>query len=473
MKQLQLKEDNRGQAAIIGVIVMSAILLTVVTTILSIAVSEYQLSQNDILESQVKYLSESGIENALLQIGQQGTSYTGGSFVSPIDSQINATDNVTVTYNTSTTPEEATITSQAQSYFLGTNNIDVQRTIQVVADLGQNNPILNYSLFANNYITGEWFQNTGDIQSNNELFFNSTQFNSNNINAVGIGGGAGNIFNDVNVTNSTSVINLQSEYLLSTITDSNIAGELGCGITYWGVNSCLIVNSTIANQANLSSPTKINLPTFDLSGWKAMAQTNGTYFNSEPSFESFLQGYSTINDGVDTITPPKGLYYIDAQNANLPSTDSGGNPIVYNFTGSTIMTKNRFSTNASYIATSPYTDPSTGKYLPAIVSGNQGIYIGTDGGNANIDITGVLYSPGNIYFNNDIDNNSANDGNGTTTLNGALWAGGSININNLGYNDPNIVSGTQIALDPSVVDNTEGFNIVQGDTSVISWQEIN
>ena len=68
MKQLQLKEDNRGQAAIIGVIVMSAILLTVVTTILSIAVSEYQLSQNDILESQVKYLSESGIENALLQI---------------------------------------------------------------------------------------------------------------------------------------------------------------------------------------------------------------------------------------------------------------------------------------------------------------------------------------------------------------------------------------------------------------------
>jgi len=475
MKQQQLKEDNRGQAAIIAIVVLTAVLLTVMTTILTIATSEYQLSQNDILDSQVKYLAESGVENAMLQIGENGSSFTGGAFVSPIDAQINGTDNVTVTYNTSVNPEQATIISTAQSYQYGsTTNIEIQRSLQVVIQMGQNPPILSYALFANNYIAGEWLQVQGNIQSNNELQFFQANFNSLNVNAVGNGGGFGNYFWQINDTNASSIINLSTN-LFSEIYYSDLAGQLGCGSTFWGGSSCDIYQSSIGSIVNLAPPPKINLPTFPLAQWKTLAQSNGTYFNSEPSFISYLDNYSTISNGVDTIAPPAGVYYIDANGLNLPSTDSAGNPITYNFTNSSLLVKNKLSTNASFIDTSPYS-PSSGQYLPALVAGDQGIFIGVNGTNLEFNVTGVIYTPGNISINDDIDlptDVTPNDGSSTININGAIWAGGSMNINNLYYSDYSNPTGTQITLDPTIVNATTGFNIISGTTQILSWNEIN
>jgi hypothetical protein len=476
MKQQQHKEDNRGQAAIIAIIVLTAVLLTVMTTILTIATSEYQLSQNDILDSQVKYLAESGVENAMLQIGENGSSFTGGAFVSPIDAQINGSDNVTVTYNTSVSPEQATIVSIAQAYQYGSSsNIAIQRSLQVVIQMGQNPPILNYALFANNYIAGEWFQVQGNVQSNNELQFFQVNFNSDNINSVGNGNGFGNYFWQVNNTNTNSIFNLSTN-LFSWIYNSNLAGQISCNnSTYWGGSSCLINNSTIGSIVNLAPPPQINLPTFPLAQWISLAQSNGTYFNSTPSFESYLQGYSNVSSGIDTITPPAGVYYVNSNSLNLPTTDSAGNPIVYNFTNSSLLSKNGISTNASFIDTSPYS-PSSGKYLPALVAGNQGIYIGVNGTNLEFNVTGVIYTPGNISINDDIDMPSdvtPNDGNSTININGAIWAGGSLNINNLYYSDYNAINGTQITLDPTIINATTGFNIISGTTQILSWNEIN
>ncbi len=477
MKQQQHKEDNnKGQAAIIAIIVLTAVLLTVMTTILSIATSEYQLSQNDILDSQVKYLAESGIENAMLQIGQTGTSYTGGTFTSPIDTQINATDSVSVTYNTSVSPEQATLVSTAQSYQTGsTTKIEIQRSLKVVIQLGQNPAILNYALFANNTIYGEWFQTQGNVQSNNELQLYQVNFNSTNVNAVGNGGGFGNYFYQVNDTNTSSIVNLNSSFLFSWIYSSNLAGELSCANTIGGSASCFISNSTIGSEVALSPPPSINLPTFPFAQWITLAKTNGTYFSSQPSFISYLNNYSTISSGVDTIKPPAGIYYINANGLNLPSTDSGGNPITYNFTNSSLFVKNKLSTNASFIDTSPYS-PSTGKYLPALIAGNQGIFIGENGSNLTFNVTGIIFSPGNISINDDIDSSSditPGDGTGTINVNGAIWAGGKIKINNLYYNDYNYIPGTQITLDPTIIKETTGFNFTTGTTKILSWNEIN
>ncbi len=467
MKLQQLKEDNKGQALLIAVIVVTAILLTVVTTILSIATSEYSLSQNDILESQIKALSESGLENALLQIGEQGQSYTGGTFSSPINTTINGTDTVTVTYNTSTNPVQATIVSTAEGLSPQNSQILVKRTIQVVAQLGQNPPILNYSLFANDTIMGGFFQVNGDIQSNNELQFYDANFNSNNINSVGIGGGFGDYFYQVNNTPTSSIINLQSNFITGIIVNSDLPGELSCQNSFWGFNSCIITNSTIGSQVNLSPPAQINLPVFNMSSWENTAQTNNTYYTSSPSFVSFLFNHESINTTTqtDTISPPAGVYYIDS-NLNLPTTDSAGNTITYNFTNSSIIVKNKFQTNASFIDTSPYS-PSANEYLPPLIAGNQGIYIGS-GGNLNLNVTGIIYSPGNIYINNDTDDS----GDGTTNVSGALWAGGNIFINNSVY-DSNSPSSTQITLNSNIINETTGFNFVLGTTTVISWNEIN
>ena len=66
-----------------------------------------------------------------------------------------------------------------------------------------------------------------------------------------------------------------------------------------------------------------------------------------------------------------------------------------------------------------------------------------------------------------------NDGNSTININGAIWAGGSLNINNLYYSDYNAINGTQITLDPTIINATTGFNIISGTTQILSWNEIN
>ena len=472
MKLLQHKGDNnKGQTAIIAAVIIMAIMLTAITTIGYVVLGEYKLSQNDVLASQTRYFAESGIENALLQIGQN-SSYTGGSFVSPINSQINGTDSVTVSYNTTDNPEQATITSDATVYQQGTSNVLYTKTIQVVASLGTIPQIDNYAIFANNYIYGTQFTINGDVQSNNLLYLQNGTINAQNINAVGQGGGAFNNIDGMTINNNGGVVNLNGNYILSFINDTNITGELGCGTAFWGGSSCIITNSTIGSQSQVSAPPPITLPTFDTSTWETYAQNHGTFFSSAPSFYAYLENYSSISDGIDTLSPPAGVYYIDANinEQTLPSQDSQGNYITYNFTGSTIITKVAFGITAGYIQTSPFLDSSTGKYLPAIVTGKQGIDMDQPGGNTNtqINITGIIYSLGQISIGG-VDNYVQNF-TGTVTINGALWSGNAVTINEA--DDAQSAQQT-ISLDSNIVNNTEGFNTTQTSTQIISWNEIN
>jgi hypothetical protein len=472
MRLLQHKEgNNKGQTAIIAAVIIMAIMITAITTIGYVVLGEYKLSQNDILASQTRYLAESGIENALLQIGEN-SSYTGGAFVSPIDSQINGTDNVMVTYNTSDTPEQATITSEATVYQQGTTNVLYTKTIQVVASLGVIPQIDNYAIFANNYIYGSNFTINGDIQSNNLLYLQNGTINAQNINAVGEGGGAFNNLDNMTINNTGGVVNLNGNILLSFINDSQITGELGCGTAFWGGSSCIVTDSTIGSQAQVSAPPSITLPTFDTSVWETYAQNHGTYFTSAPSFYAYLENYSSVSGGIDTLSPPPGVYYVNAtiNEQTLPSQDSEGNYIIYNFTGSTIITKTAFGITAGYTQTTPFLDSSTGKYLPAIITGKQGIDIDQPGGypNAQINITGIIYSQGGITIGGS--DNYVPGFNGSVTINGAIWSGNEISINE---SDDQQSSPQTISLDSNIVNNTEGFNTTQTSTQIISWNETN
>ncbi len=471
MKLHQLKEDKKGQAALISVIILSAILLATITTISSIAVNEYVLSSNDILSGQVKYFAESGIENALLQIGESSTSYTGGSFVSPINTTLNGTDNVTVSYNTGVTPNQATITSDA-TITSPSGSILTTKTIQVVVSLGQNPAIYNYGMFANNSIYGNYFQDQGNIQTNNLLYLTNGSITAQAINAIGNGSGFANYLNNMTISNTGGVINLNSNYISCFIYNSSISGELGYGESVFGIPLCLISDSTIGSEAQISPAPQISLPTFDTSAWISYAQTNGTYFSNSTAFYAYLENYSSVSGGIDTISPPAGVYYIDA-NANqetLPSTDSSGNLITYNFSGSTIIMKVALNTNAGWIQTSPFKDPATGKYLPAIITGKQGINLS----NANtqipsgISITGIVYSPGTIQIAGYQPSTSIN-----ASVNGAIWAGNQIQIGNNSSNVENPGTNCSITINSSIITNTEGFNLENTKMSIISWQSLN
>ena len=469
MKLHQLKEDKKGQAALISVIILSAILLATITTISSIAVNEYILSSNDILSGQIKYFAESGIENALLQIGESSNSYTGGSFVSPINSTLNGTDTVTVSYNMGVTPNQATITSDAV-ITSPTGAILTEKTIQVIASLGENPSIYNYGIFANNYIYGNYFQAQGDIQSNNLLYLTNGLITAQAINAVGNGGGWSNYFNNMTISNTGGIVNLNGNFLSCFIQNSNISGELGYGQNFFGFSSCFISNSTIGSEAQMSPAPQIGLPTFNISSWISYAQTNGTYFSNSNQFYAYLENYSVISNGVNTMSPPPGVYYINA-NTNqetLPYQDSSGNVITYNFSGSTIIVKDALKTYAGWVQTSPFQDPSTEKYLPAIISGKQGILISNDvtQNPSGINITGIIYSQGNI----DIlgyDPSSSID----ASVTGAIWSGGSIQLGDGGTDNQN--TNINVTIDSSIIQNTEGFNLENTKMSILSWQTLN
>ncbi len=469
MKLQQLKENKKGQAALISVIILSAILLATITTISSIAVNEYILSSNDILSGQVKYFAESGIENALLQIGESSNSYTGGSFVSPINTTLNGTDNVTVSYNTDVTPNQATITSKA-IITSPSGSILTEKTIQVVTSLGVNPSIYNYGMFANNSIYGNYFQDQGDIQSNNLLYFTNGTITAQAINAVGNGGGWSNYFNSMTISNTGGIVNLNGNFLSCWITNSSISGELGYGTSFFGFPLCYLSNDTIGSESQVSPSPQINLPTFNTSPWISYSQTNGTYFSNATQFYAYLENYSSISGGIDTMSPPSGVYYIDSSSnqQTLPYQDSSGNVITYNFTGSTIIVKNELKTYAGWVQTDPFTDPSTGKYLPAIITGKQGLTISNDvtQNPSGINITGIIYSPGTVNILG-YDPSATID----VTVNGAIWSGNRIQLGDSGNDEQNINIG--VTINSSIITNTEGFSLTNTKMSILSWQTLN
>lgn len=468
MKLLQRKEDNKGQAALISVLLISAILLVVTSTIGSVAVSEYQLSSNDILSSQVRYLAESGVQNALLQIGIN-TSYTGGTFQSDINSQIQSQDIVSVTYNNSVSPPQATITSQANAFYLNSTKILISKGVNVTVQLSQNPTIYNYDTFANNNINGAYFAQTGDMQANNLLYLQNGNVTAVNINAIGNGGGDLNYLNNMTIQNNGGVTNLNSNFISCLITNSTISGTLGYGTSFFGFPLCILINSNVTNEEQVTPAPLIALPTFQWNTWETYAKNNGTYFANGEAFATYLQNYSTISSGIDTISPPNGAYYINASenSVKLSSMDSQGNPIVYNFTGSTIIVKGGLSTSAIINQTSTFEDPSTSKYLPAIVTGKQGININYGEISSppvkQTNISGVIYSEGTIqivgYNINAINVN----------LSGAIWAGKTIDFNN----EDTLYNNLQTSINSTIIDNTEGFNLSLTKTQILSWNEIN
>jgi Tfp pilus assembly protein PilX len=467
MKLLRHKEDNKGQAALVSVLLISALLITITATMGTVAINEYRLSSNDILSSQVRYLAESGIQNALLQIGE-GTSYTGGTFSSDINSTISATDTVSVTYNNTVSPPQATIISSADATYSGSTKIIVSKSIQVVAELSSNPAIYSYDTFANNNINAEYFTQNGDMQANNLLYLQYGSITASNINAIGNGGGDLNYLNSMNINNTGGLINLNSNFISCIVTNSTISGTLGYGESFFGFPLCFIVNSTVGSEEQVTVAPTISLPTFNWNQWVTYAQNNGTYFSNGQDFATYLANYSTLSNGVDTISPPKGAYYINANenSVKLSSTDSAGYPIVYNFTGSSIMVKGGLSSSAPIVQTSPYTDPTNNKYLPALVTGKQGIKLQFSSDSAPVtptNIDGVIYSEGNIelagYNANSISIN----------LSGAIWAGKTIDMNN----KDTLYTNIQTAINSSIIDNTEGFNLSLTKTQILSWNEIN
>ena len=116
------------------------------------------------------------------------------------------------------------------------------------------------------------------------------------------------------------------------------------------------------------------------------------------------------------------------------------------------MIKGGLNSSAPIVQTSPYTDPTNNKYLPALVTGKQGIKLQFSSDSAPVtptNIDGVIYSEGNIelagYNANSISIN----------LSGAIWAGKTIDMNN----EDTLYTNIQTAINSSIIDNTEGFNL--------------
>jgi hypothetical protein len=449
MRQQVHRENskNTGQMTIIAVISLVAILMSVTLSELLIGYSEYSQSKFDNTAVQAQELAEAGIDNAIEEYEADQT-YTGGSFTSPIG----GTDTITLS-TSGTNPVVVTVTSTATYQ-------KISRTYGATFDNYPPPAIASDVVFAQNniYVVGSTLN--GEVFTNNDATIDSTNVNG-DLYEAGKGNGQKTYFQNGSVL---SQYNGSGGDLYawdpSYITNSTINGNVEYH-TSLHVSSSTITGSQTKESNNFIPP--IGNPTFNFSQVKSIATTNGTYFSSDASFNTFLSAHGATSGGTTTYTLPSGLYDVDCSGLEciLPYIfgfqDLFGNDEIIKGSGvSLVFDNNSFWDLGGMDITSPYA--YNGGYIPVIASngGVNGtlILLGVGSSNVNVTLTGLLYTPGII------DTYGISSSN-YTHVTGGTWAGNQINYYNY----------TDITFDSTYVANTYGFGFSNQYSTATKWTE--
>lgn len=443
-----MKTKESGQTAIIATIAIMTLMLSVIGIISLLGSNLYSTSAIDINHTQAKALADSGIENALEEIAQVGDTYTGGTFTTP-------TGTVTITvvrplhyhYTITVTAVLDSITIKEQAYMVTTPPPAISQ----------------FAVFSNNTITGQGATVTGDIQTNNQIYWEAGSIDYGSIYAAARGGGEKDYIDDsqilVNPTTGTggNFHIWNNVYVQNGANVQNI-GEYHNSIKIDGTSTV----GTPTKNPNLSV-AQINSPVFNYSYAQNLAQTNGTYYANYNAFNTSILSnatYESISGGIDTHTIPAGLYYIN-DNVQLPQTDSAGNTNIFNFTGSTII-----STGILYVYAA-LTINSTYSNFPALVGTSMvNITVSDLPVVPPVTIQGIVFSDNSVLLvgEESPDSDDTANANDKITITGAVWS-------DLYTTFTNNVSVTYDSTITSTV-NANAFNISPQTATITSWNEI-
>ena len=425
------ESDERGQIAIIAIIVVSLMLVTVVFAISFVAVTDYKTANVSTDSVQAYFLAESGMEEALIRL-KRDMLYSGGAYTSDIG-----------TYEISVDKSGNDYTVRSEGSFG-----DVTRVITTSLSIDiQTEEVTKYVAFGSDDVWMYWSDSIiyGDLWANDDINFTDDSRVYGNVTSAG----RGSFF--------TSWVNWGAEVLDNPNTPGVVEGNM------WSVNSIKVWGGHIHGDANsehgvytlfggqidgdrnsyqdLSAETeRIDVPLFDFATYEEEAQNDGTYFSTAVQFEGYVNG---LEDG-NTRTIPDGVYYIENGNIKFEP----GSKIVLN---GTIVTEGEITFYCGV-------EMNSQGDLPVIVAQKDISFYDYGwphyGGDI-VTINGVIYSEKDINL--DHDNNS-----GTISITGATWAG----------DDLRVRKDTTLVYDPAVAD-TNGFGFLSSTDNIQlhEWQE--
>jgi hypothetical protein len=258
MKYIKFKSNKQsGQAMLISVVFFLIISISIIAGLVSPSVREFKLAADSLRSRQSFFLAESGVEDALYRIANNGTLPASGT---PISISLNgATASTTITdttYNTKTIASTGDFSLRQRQSELKITSGD-GATFRYGTQVGQGGII-----FENNaFLTGNLYSN-GNITGANGAYITGDVYvagTSGSINNMCLGGKISN----GNCANASASPNAHSH----SITSSNIVGTAYCKTGSGNNKACTTTED---------EPAVIDLPISDaqITSWKNDAIAN-------------------------------------------------------------------------------------------------------------------------------------------------------------------------------------------------------
>ncbi|MDD3647138.1 MAG: polymer-forming cytoskeletal protein [Candidatus Dojkabacteria bacterium] len=449
MKQIFIKDNNgeKGAATLLVVTVVTAIIVTISIALARSNLIQFQSVENLKNSRHVYYLSESGIEDTLLQL-EENINYTGNlsGEITPIGTYYSEVDAL---------GDDYTITS-----WVSENQVrrEVSLNITLSYELAEVTTKATYmaDFF---WINGEDARIRGDVWTNDDFEIVENGVVEGNLAAGGkgsmavnwvwdgiIGGNptltGGQVIDNPDTPKADGNINAADAVKVSGPT-AYVEGNVTSDSYVWEIFGGTI-DGDIAEYAS-QTWDPIPVPSFDFSEFESQAVQKGTYFSSANSFLTYLE---SIDDGNERRLTDD-VYYIDNGALKIPA----GSPVYLD--GLLVVEDNL------YIYSEWYQTAQGG--LPAIVSG-KGIEIANKFNlwSWNYDYAGPVRIEGIVFAEKDV-SLFRTYSNEDIIINGAVWAG----------DDVFIMEHTFINYDLDPL-NVNGFDFVSGisDLQKNYWREI-
>lgn len=429
----RIKLNEKGQVAIIAIIVISLLLVSVVFAISKISLTNYEMSDISLHATQAYFLAESGLEDAIYRM-KSDINYAGGSYETPIGDYSITVTNMGTYY---------TIRSE------GVSNDVVRAVTSDVTISVESERITDYTVFGGDDVWMYWGNAVvnGDVWANDDINFSSNAIVNGNVTSAG----RGSFFTSW-VTSSAKI---QDNPATATIVEGNLwsvndikvttsARVSGDAYSEGGIYELLggnVVGSLHEYDDLLDETVRIDVPSFDFDTYKALAQSQGTYYSTATQFENYVKG----RDNGSTRALPDGVYYIENGNVFF----NPGHPIVLN---GSIVTEGeiRFYCGITVNALNN---------LPAIAAAKDMEFRDygwpTYGGD-NVTINGVLFSERSVILRHDHSDK-------LIQVNGAAWGGDDLRIENA----------AEVNFLEDVVKNVDGFGFTSrpGEVTIDNWRE--
>ncbi len=439
MKQLLHKDNNKnGQMTIIAVIILCTVMMTITLSELFIAITEYSQGVYDNYDQQALEIAEAGIDNAIYEFDQSNVTYN-GTFTLPIG-------NATITESYSS--PNLTVTSVAT--YKG-----VRRSETAVFSITAPPAVLNKAGFAvnNMYINNSTLN--GEIFTNNDLNITGSTLNG-DLYAAGKGNGQKAIIDSSTINPyHGSGGNMESWDPTWLQNNTKINGNVFYH-TSLHIDGSSSVTGSQTKQGNSFLPP-IATPTFNFTQAQTLATQNGTYYSNPTQFTSYLASIGTVSGGVVTYNLPSGIYFVDCNGCSgIPYIysfiDSGGNQT--NITGTNVS----IIVNASFIdlgginISSPY--QTGGNEYPVLATNGDMYLLSATSNDVKVTLNGLVFANGTI------NSYGLNPGNITTIIGGA-WATNQINLYNYDV----------LTYDSTYIDTITGFNFPSSYVHSTKWYE--